>query len=233
MNSILEDAFRRFQLDLTEDICDKFDKYADMLIETNKKFNLTAITERDGIFEKHFGDSVSCARFIDQGARVIDVGCGAGFPGLPLKIAREDLSVTLLDSLAKRVNFLEEVCAALKLSGVKAVHMRAEDGGADGKFREKFDVAVSRAVANLTVLSEYCLPFVRVGGVFLAMKGRDADPELRDAQKAIEVLGGKCEKTEEVFWRGMEHRVIIIRKVCKTPSKYPRKAGKPAKSPII
>ncbi|MBO4897963.1 MAG: 16S rRNA (guanine(527)-N(7))-methyltransferase RsmG [Clostridia bacterium] len=233
MNSILQDAFNCFHLDLTEDICDKFDKYADLLIETNKKFNLTAITERDEVYEKHFGDSVSCAQFIDQGSRVIDVGCGAGFPGLPLKIAREDLSVTLLDSLAKRVNFLSEVCSELKLKDVTPVHMRAEDAGADEKFREKYDVSVARAVANLAVLAEYCLPFVKVGGVFLALKGRDADSELSDAEKAIEVLGGKCEKTEEVFWRGMEHRVIIIRKVCKTPSKYPRKAGKPSKSPII
>lgn len=233
MNSILEDAFKRFNLDLTEDINSKFEKYADLLIETNKKFNLTAITERGEVYEKHFADSVSCAQFIARGLRVIDVGSGAGFPGLPLKIAREDLSVTLLDSLSKRVNFLSDVCAALNLSNVFPVHMRAEDAGTDTGFREKYDVAVSRAVANLAVLTEYCLPFVKVGGVFLALKGRDAGAELTEAQKAIEVLGGKAEKTEEVFWRGMEHRVIIIRKVCKTPPKYPRKAGKPAKNPLI
>ena len=233
MNSILEDAFKSFRLDLTEDICSNFEKYADLLIETNKQFNLTAITERDEVFEKHFADSVSCAQFIDQGMRVIDVGSGAGFPGLPLKIAREDLSITLLDSLAKRVNFLKTVCAELKLTGVSPVHMRAEDAGADSEFREKYDVAVSRAVANLAVLSEYCLPFVKVGGIFLALKGRGADAEISEAQNAIAVLGGKTEKTVEVFWRGMEHRVVIIRKVCNTPAKYPRKAGKPAKSPLI
>ena len=233
MNSILEDAFKSFNLYLTEDMSLKFEKYADMLIDANKKFNLTAITDRDGIFEKHFADSVSCAQFIDKGSRVIDVGSGAGFPGLPIKIARDDINITLLDSLSKRVNFLKDVCLSLDLKNVFPLHMRAEDTGKDKDFREKFDVAVSRAVANLAVLSEYCLPFVKVGGVFLALKGREAEAELAASLNAIEVLGGKAEKTEEVFWRGMEHRVIIIRKVCKSPSKYPRKAGKPAKSPLI
>ena len=233
MNSILEDAFKSFNLYLTEEMCLKFEKYADMLIETNKQFNLTAITDRDEIFKKHFADSVSCAQFIDKSSCVIDVGSGAGFPGLPLKIAREDINITLLDSLSKRVNFLRDICLSLDLKNVFPVHMRAEDAGSDRDFREKYDVAVSRAVANLSVLSEYCLPFVKVGGVFLALKGREAEAELAASLNAIEVLGGKAEKTEEVFWQGAEHRVIIIRKVCNCPPKYPRKAGKPAKYPLI
>ena len=172
MNSILNECFKLFDLPLNEDIESKFKKYAEMLVETNKKFNLTAITEPDDIYIKHFADSISCQEFINPGSRVIDVGTGAGFPGLPLKIARVDISLTLMDSLAKRVGFLSDVVSELKLKNTDVFHMRAEDAGIDERFREKYDVCVSRAVANLPVLCEYCLPFVKVGGLFWHLKGK-------------------------------------------------------------
>ena len=233
MNSILNECFKLFDLPLNEDIESKFKKYAEMLVGTNKKFNLTAITEPDDIYIKHFADSISCQEFINPGSRVIDVGTGAGFPGLPLKIARDDISLTLMDSLAKRVGFLSDVVSELKLKNTDVFHMRAEDAGIDEKFREKYDVCVSRAVANLPVLCEYCLPFVKVGGLFLALKGKEARNEVQCAEKAMLILGGETEKVHDFFWKNMEHSVVIIRKICKTPKNYPRKAGKPSKQPII
>lgn len=233
MNSILSESFKLFGLPLDEGIEKKFEKYAELLVKTNEKFNLTAITDPDEIYIKHFADSLSCQEFINPGSRVIDVGTGAGFPGLPLKIAREDISVTLMDSLAKRVGFLSEVISELKLKNADVYHMRAEDAGADENFREKYDVCVSRAVANLPVLCEYCLPFVKTGGLFLALKGKEARNEVKNAEKALSVLGGEAENIHDFFWQNMEHSVVIIRKICKTPKNYPRKAGKPSKQPII
>ena len=233
MNSILQSGFAEFGAELTEEIENKLNVYADMLTETNKKINLTAIVGRDEIYKKHFVDSVSCQKLIKTGASVIDVGTGAGFPGIVLKIVRDDLEIVLLDSLLKRVDFLNNVIENLGLKGITAVHMRAEDGGALPDMREKYDVAVSRAVANLPVLCEYCLPFVKIGGSFLALKGREGEKEAEAAEKAIKVLGGKTEKIEKTFWENMEHRVVCIRKICKTPQIYPRKAGKPSKEPII
>ncbi len=233
MNSYLKEGLTFFGVTPDENIAAKFQKYEEMLVETNKLFNLTAITETDEINIKHFVDSISCQNLIPGGSSVIDVGTGAGFPGIPLKIVRNDIKLTLLDSLGKRVNFLNNVISELSLSDANAYHMRAEDGGKDKAFREKFDVATSRAVANLPVLCEYCLPFVKVGGCFLALKGRDAETEVENSEKALKILGGKVIKTEEVFWQGLEHRVVVIEKICKTPSRFPRNAGKPSKEPII
>jgi len=233
MNCILEKGLINFGITPTEKIGDSFKKYEEILVETNKQFNLTAITESDEVNLKHFVDSISCQSLVPKGASIIDVGTGAGFPGIPLKIVRDDISLTMIDSLGKRVNFLNTVIDELSLDNASAYHLRAEEAGKNAKFREQFDVATSRAVANLPVLCEYCLPFVSVGGYFLALKGRDADAEVEKAEKAIKILGGKLEKVEEVFWEGLEHRVVVIRKVCKTPAKYPRNAGKPSKEPII
>lgn len=233
MNSYLENGLTYFGLNPSAETGEKFEKYEHLLVETNKQFNLTAILETDEINIKHFVDSISCQSLIPLGSSVIDVGTGAGFPGLPLKIVRDDIKLTLIDSLGKRVNFLKTVINELSLSNADAFHMRAEDGGRNKDFREKFDVATSRAVANLPVLCEYCLPFVKPGGFFLALKGRDAEEEARQAEKAIKVLGGKLIKIEKVFWQGLEHRVVVIRKECKTPARFPRNAGKPSKEPII
>lgn len=218
-----------------------FRKYAEMLKEKNKVMNLTSITDDEGIALKHFIDSLTIASYVDEeqskikGRKVslIDVGTGAGFPGIPLKINKPDLDLTLLDSLAKRLAFLEDVCRELGLENVKFVHSRAEDAGRDKKYREKFDIATARAVANLPVLCEYCLPFVRKGGCFIAMKGK-MEEELKDAEKAIGILGGKIETVKEFQLPGTDadRTIVVIRKVKDTPAGYPRQAGKPSKEPI-
>ena len=218
-----------------------FRKYAEMLKEKNKVMNLTSITDDEGIALKHFIDSLTIASYVDEeqskikGRKVslIDVGTGAGFPGIPLKINKPDLDLTLLDSLAKRLAFLEDVCRELGLENVKFVHSRAEDAGRDKKYREKFDIATARAVANLPVLCEYCLPFVRKGACFIAMKGK-MEEELKDAEKAIGILGGKIETVKEFQLPGTDadRTIVVIRKVKDTPAGYPRQAGKPSKEPI-
>lgn len=232
MGKEMTEGFKFFGIPESEEIKDRFKTYGDFLIEYNQKVNLTSITDPAEIEIKHFLDSVSCQRLIPKGARVIDVGTGAGFPGVPLKIVREDIGLTLMDSLRKRVDFLTELTGRLKLQA-DIFHMRAEDGGHEKSLRESFDVAVSRAVANLPLLCEYCLPFVKENGLFLALKGREAENEAKDAEKAVRILGGKIEKVENFFWGNLEHRVVVIRKICRTPPQYPRKAGKPSKNPII
>ena len=231
---VLAEAVAGVKVQISEESYAKFDEYADFLIEYNEKVNLTAITEPKEIAIKHFADSVAILNFvkIKDGARLIDVGCGAGFPSVPLKIARDDLKITLLDSLNKRIVFLEELCEKL---GIKAetVHGRAEDVGKLPKYREKYDVATARAVAGLPELAEYCLPFVKVGGVFAAMKGPDPGDEIKEAEKAIEILGGKIKKVEKYSLSdGSGRSVIIIEKMLPTPSKYPRPAAKIAKAPL-
>ena len=215
--------------------CQQFLKYEELLLEWNQKINLTAITDEEGIVIKHFIDSLSVNGLVTNGVRsLIDVGTGAGFPGIPLKIVREDLSVTLLDSLDKRVKFLNEVISQLTLKDIRAIHGRAEDFGILPEFREKFDYAVARAVADLSVLCEYCLPFVKVGGTFIAMKGPLVEEEYEESRKAILLLGGELAKTEKIFlpYSNHERTVIVIRKYRHTPPGYPRKSGKPTKSPI-
>lgn len=216
--------------------CAKFKKYYDLLVEWNQKMNLTAITEEDDVAVKHFLDSL-CAdipEIVFCGANVIDVGTGAGFPGIPVKIVRPDIHITLLDSLEKRINFLSEVVSSVELENVNCVHMRAEDGGRDKKYREKFDVCLSRAVANLSTLSELCLPFLKSGGYFISLKGPKASEEIESAKNAVKILGGeiiecrKCNISDYEY----EHYAVIIKKISQTPTKYPRKAPKPSKEPL-
>lgn len=215
---------------------DKFEKYFELLIKWNEKINLTAITEEYDVVTKHFLDSLMCTKsgVLSDGISLIDVGTGAGFPAIPLKIANNGLIVTLLDSLAKRLNFLNEVITELELADITTVHARAEDGGRDAALREKFDVAVSRAVANLSTLSELCLPFVKVGGYFVSMKGPNAEEEIANAKNAIKILGGKVEKVipYDIPTTDLQHNLVIIKKVAPIPQKYPRSAPKPAKMPL-
>lgn len=220
---------------------DAFLRYADLLAEKNAVMNLTAITDFGDVVHKHFLDSCAPARFPwfpkGQGMSLIDVGSGAGFPGIPLKILYPELKVTLLDSLRKRVNFLSEVIEALGLEGIEAVHARAEDGARREDLRERFDVAVSRAVAALPVLSEYCLPYVKVGGSFLAWKGSGAEAEAEAAKAAARKLGGQFPEMTVFTLPGADgetlgRSLVRIVKTAPTPKKYPRKAGTAAKSPL-
>ncbi len=223
------------KIELTEHQLEQFDLYKDLLIEWNEKMNLTAITEPSEIATKHFLDSLYGLKFIQNAKTLIDVGTGAGFPGVPLKIARPELSLTLLDSLNKRLNFLSEVTDKLNLSDVCCIHSRAEDGAkATSSLRESFDIATSRAVANLSVLAEYCLPYVKLGGVFLAYKGGEVYDELAGAENAIELLGGE---TTGVFKytipkTDITHSIVVIKKVRSTPPQYPRLQGKIQKKPL-
>lgn len=215
---------------------EKFEKYYELLIEWNEKINLTAITDEKEAALKHFVDSVKaidCNLFF-EGAKIIDVGTGAGFPGLPLKIFRPDLNVTLMDSLNKRINFLNEVISSLNLSGVEAIHSRAEEMGRDKKHREKYDICVSRAVANLASLTELCMPFVKKGGYFISLKGPKAKEELEDAKKAIELLGGEFVeiKNYAIDETDLDHNLVIIKKIKETEKRFPRNAPKPIKDPI-
>jgi len=221
---------------LSENQSEQFEKYFELLIEWNEKINLTAITEENEVITKHFIDSLMCFKsgVVADGASVIDVGTGAGFPGIPMKICSSSLNVTLLDSLSKRLNFLNEVIDKLELKNITTVHARAEDGGNDSALRERFDIAVSRAVANLATLSELCLPFVKVGGYFISMKGPGAQEEIKEAKGAIKILGGKVESVipYEIPATDLSHNLVIIKKISPTPKKYPRSAPKPAKMPL-
>lgn len=225
-----------FGLTLSESQLSEFVRYFELLVEWNERMNLTAITEYRDVMKKHFVDSLSLVKVCDleRKASLIDVGTGAGFPGLALKIAFPDLQVVLLDSLQKRVQFLRAVIEELGLCSVEAVHGRAEDFAKQGKLRESFDICVSRAVANLSTLSEYCLPYVKKGGIFVSYKSEKAEIELECAENAIVLLGGRVESREEFFLPDSDiHRtLLVIRKEKDTPKKYPRKAGLPAKEPL-
>jgi 16S rRNA (guanine527-N7)-methyltransferase len=222
---------------LSEEQLQQFEMYYELLVEWNEKMNLTGITEKPQVYEKHFYDSITPAFYYDfsRVESVIDVGSGAGFPGIPLKICFPSLKLTILDSLNKRLLFLQEVTKQLGLQNVSFVHSRAEDAGRDKKYREQFDLATARAVARMNVLSEFCLPFVKPGGAFLVMKGANIEEELNEGKKAIKTLGGKTEKVETLFLpeERAERNIVIIRKQQKTPATYPRKAGTPAKKPIV
>lgn len=233
---ILRTEAKKFNIELTDKMLENFQAYTDMLLEYNSFMNLTAITDPYEVKIKHYLDSLTllCEDKLKEGNRVIDIGAGAGFPSLPNAIAREDVNFTMLDSLGKRVNFLNDVIEKTGLKNACAVHMRAEDGGRDKSLREKFDVAVARAVADLAVLSEYALPFVKVGGYFLAMKGTAPEEEINNAKKAIKTLGGQIEKVSEVYIGplNLNHTIVVIKKIDKTPSAFPRKAGTPSKKPL-
>lgn len=224
----------KISINLTDEQLEQFRIYYEMLVEKNKVMNLTGITEWDEVLEKHFLDSISLIRAIDlnQKLTVIDMGTGAGFPGIPLKIAFPKLKVTLADSLNKRVLFLQEVIDALKLEGIEAIHGRAEDLARDKKYREQYDLSVSRAVANLSTLSEYCLPFVKIGGQFISYKSGDVEEELAASKSAMFLLGGKINNTIKFELGESGRSFIIIDKVNGTPKTYPRKAGTPSKKPL-
>lgn len=227
-------AFKGIDLELTEKQVGQFVRYYELLIEKNKVMNLTTITEFDDVIVKHFLDSLMICRFVKLKGKLIDVGTGAGFPGIPLKIFYPDLQIVLLDSLNKRVRFLNEVIQNLGLTDIEAVHGRAEDLGKQNLYREQFDFCVSRAVANLASLAEYCLPFVKVGGYFIAYKASDIQEELDAGMRAVDVLGGKVEEKIDLKIPGTDvsRCLIKIRKERKTDKRYPRKAGTPGKEPI-
>ena len=232
----MKKSLEKIGIEITDEQKEQFDIYHKLLEEWNKVMNLTGITEYDEVNEKHFVDSLAIVKAIDiQNVNtVIDIGTGAGFPGLPLKIAYPDTEVVLFDSLNKRIKFLDEVIAQLGLKGISTVHGRAEDGGKSKELREQFDVSVSRAVADLSVLSEYNLPFVKVGGYFVAYKSGEIDEELEKSKKAILILGGQIEKVDKFKLpeTDIERSLVYIKKVKNTPKKFPRKAGLPAKEPI-
>ena len=234
MRDILIKGTNELSLTIDEVQLDKLEKYAQLLKEWNEKINLTAITDDEGITTKHFLDSMTALCTGKVAGKVIDVGTGAGFPGLVLKIAKPEIGLTLLDSLNKRISFLQEVSSQLELEGIEFVHSRAEDGGQNAALRGSFDTVVSRAVANLRVLCEWCLPFLKVGGYFLALKGPLAEQELSDAKKAIKILGGEVEEVFEakIPMTDLSHKIIVIKKVRQTPMKYPRKPGIATKIPI-
>lgn len=236
MSDILQQGLQELKITVSSDALKQFEQLKSLLIEWNEKINLTAITESAEVDIKHFLDSATCLAtgYIKDGAEVIDVGTGAGFPGVPVKILNESLNVTLLDSLNKRIKYLEDVVNKLELKNVKLIHSRAEDGGSNKLYREKYDVALSRAVAAMNVLCEYCLPFVKVGGYFICQKGPSYKEELENAAKAIEILGGRVKEVKGYTLPNTDitHYIIIIEKVKETPTKYPRKAGKPSSEPI-
>lgn len=232
---MLKEGASCFSADLDEIKLQRLVKYKELLLEWNQRINLTAIEDEKDIVVKHFIDSFSIIPYLKSGnARLIDIGTGAGFPGIPVKIACEGVEVVLLDSLAKRIGFLDAVINELALQKIKAVHGRAEDFGVRPDYREKFDVSVARAVAGLPVLLEYCLPFVKTGGIFIAMKGSSTE-EVESAGKALEVLGGRIEEIKEMTlpFSDIKRNIIIIKKYRQTPTKYPRKAGRPLKEPLF
>lgn len=234
--SLLLKGVSSLGLDLSDDKLDKFDKYKELLKEWNTKINITAITDDDEIDIKHFLDSLTpfLTDIFHGKKKVIDIGTGGGFPGLPLKIANPDLDLTLMDSLNKRIIFLKEVISQLGLDGIEAIHGRAEELSIKPSYREQYDVAVSRAVASLDTLSEYCIPFVKPGGYFVSMKGPEIDEELALSKNAIKILGGKLvdKKLVQIPGSDIVHSLIIIEKIGKTPTKYPRGGGKPRKNPL-
>lgn len=230
----LENTAREYGFELTGDMLVRFDKYSDLLCEWNEKINLTAITDPAGIADKHFIDSLLLLSAVDvkNGARIADIGTGAGFPSVPVKIVRGDIDITLVDSLNKRINFLNELSSALDVDSV-CIHARAEELARNKSYREAFDVVCARAVAKLPALCEYCLPFVKTGGVFAALKGPDANTEAQLAANAIKILGGKIDKIcDFTLPDGDKRCIVVVKKISQTPTKYPRQSVKISKCPL-
>ncbi len=239
--SFISELMRVFKLNklpaLTMEKCEKFAKLTVRMLEENEKYNLTAITEPDKIILNHYADCATLAELLPKGAKIADIGCGAGFPTLPIAILREDVKITAIDSTAKRIAYVKETAELLGLSNVEALAMRAEDGGASPEFREKFDIVTARAVAEMRILSELCLPYVKLGGRFIAMKGKNAEFELAGARKALALLGGKLTECRDVTLKNgkdepASHPLIIISKQTKTPAAYPRAYAKISKQPL-
>ncbi len=233
----LKDAFNQIELTLEQYQYEQFVKYYEMLIEKNKVMNLTGITEFEEVVYKHFIDSVIYfERILDKSLNIslMDMGTGAGFPGIPIKIVYPSVKVVLLDSLNKRIRFLQEVIDELDLKDITAIHSRAEDAGHNPKYREQFDCCVSRAVANLATLSEYCLPFVKMGGYFISYKSSEVDEELEASKHAVQLLGAKIEEQKKFTLPGTDinRSMIYIKKIKTIPKRYPRKAGLPSKEPL-
>ena len=236
MSNVLTKKVKELSIVLNDKQIQQFEQYYNILVEWNKVMNLTAITEYEEVVEKHFLDSLTIVNAINMEKieTLIDVGTGAGFPGIPLKIAFPHLKVTLLDSLNKRIKFLNEVIDLLELNDIKAIHGRAEDYAKQAEYREQYDICVSRAVANLATLSEYCLPYVKVDGLFVPYKSGEIDEELKSSEKAVSILGGKVEEVVKFQLPGTDigRSFVKIHKIKETKKKYPRKAGMPTKEPL-
>ncbi len=234
-SDLLKRELDKLKIEWSDEMIDKFNIFYDLLIEWNKKINLTAITEYDDVVIKHFIDSILILTFTDiDNKRLIDVGTGAGFPGIPLKILKPDCEIFLIDSLNKRVRFLEYVSDSLGLRNITLLHGRAEDLARDKGLRETFDYSVSRAVSNLCTLSEYCIPFLKRGGLFISYKSDKSDDEIKSSLNAINILGSKIETVEERYLPGGEikRKFVVIKKINEVSNKYPRKAGIPVKDPL-
>ena len=233
-NDNLKRLLNEINVNITEKQILKFYEYMNLLLEWNEKINLTAITEQNEIILKHFVDCLTIQKYIENNNNIVDIGTGAGFPGIPLAIMNNKNKFVLVDSLNKRINFLNDVKEKLELENVDAIHARAEEFCQNKMYREKFDIAVSRAVANLSVLAEYLLPAIKVGGKVICMKGSKIDEELNDAKFALKELGGNVILRKEFCLPGtdMKRNIIIVKKIKETPKKYPRKSGLPAKQPL-
>lgn len=233
-NDKLRKLLNEINVDITENQISKFYEYMNLLLEWNEKINLTAITKQDEIILKHFVDCLTIQKYIVKNKKIVDIGTGAGFPGIPLAIMNESNNFVLVDSLNKRINFLQEVASELNLEGIEFIHGRAEDFGKSEEYREKFDVATARAVAGLPILMEFCVPFVKVGGYFICLKGPNANLELEESKAAMDTLGIEFIEKIDIKLPDLElnHNILVFKKVKNTPSKYPRKAGKPSKNPI-
>ena len=230
----LQEESNKIRIKIGEKESRTFYDFMKILLEENEKVNLTAITEENEIIIKHFIDSLTINKYLINANKILDLGTGAGFPGIPLKIVNKDKEFVLVDSLNKRIEFLNKVKEKCELENLELIHSRAEDLAKNINYREKFDVVTSRAVANLRTLAEYLLPFVKKEGICICMKGPNVDNELEEAKNSINILGGKIEKIEKIFLKenDMERNILIIRKIQNTPNKYPRKAGIPTKLPL-
>lgn len=236
MRALLKDGLIQMGFEPTDEMIEDFFSFKSLLLEWNEKINLTAITDEREIIIKHFLDSLACLKsgISFSGKSVLDLGTGGGFPGIPLKIMDRSIQMTLLDSLNKRISYLKIVGETLKFDHMSYVHSRAEDGGQDKRYREQYDIVVSRAVANMATLSEYCLPYVKVNGYFIAQKTKDALDEVHAAESAIQKLGGQIESITpgSIPFSDLNHNLVVVKKVKETPKQYPRKAGTPSKNPL-